>query len=1050
MQIIYKYHHVSYINLYISRQLLYLQNDALKDNNFLLRFLLLLALVIVITCTTTAQNAAIYTIDKTNGLATNHVYTAMADRFGYLWLGTDKGVYRYNGYSLRKYDYTDGLSNIDVWHFYPDSKDRLWVLNISDQLGYIKNNKYKRVYIAAADSTIPEIYPAKVLEYNNQLVITNKSNSGSNMTSVFIVRNDTVYHKNIARHGDSTRSGGWYLTDSAFVDIGYQELYLSKIDTWLNTPSNQKSKAEHIVSYKIDIEQKTTLANINGTFGQYLYFGTSKQNYLYLYNCFNNTLKTFNLDNTKGKKPEQLIHAYEFKKKLYVVGTKNVSVIDCNNNVNVYNLLHFFNQPPEEATNNIYFFENKLWGKVLSTNNKGVLINYINSSVFKPSKIDLTDYKFLNNIDSNTGYWWNSATNHLLKISCGKIIKEYRSKWSEDLKKVYDLSNNTILLIMHGHTVRMHNDTTYSHFINKKLLAKREHSNSYKKTYMAMPIHPRDVVMVDSNQFIFTDTYHGTIKGILHNKNIRFENLHNDRYQKLYYNKINRLLAAFSKNKLLLINTINKQKYTLNMAQLRVLGVKGIENVLIDDFANIYVKDYNTLTVYNIQQNRAIRLLKNYVLEDALVTLEGRTLYIAGKFGVMELDISGPLKISKRNLFPNTKNLYYNFITDAQFSYNNIILKTDKGVLTIDKRIDIPYAKMFDRFNVVLTVDSVLIALQANDTINFSQDITFADVDVVKPTGTGRLNIIYSINRRRYINSGYQIILPNLKPGTYSNVSLVAYDDTWRSKPITFYIYIEPKWWQTNTAKGAFIVMAILLVMAIIYLSVLAAKKIANRNNDRRNQRRELELKSIYSQINPHFIFNSLSTAQFFVKKNRNKEAYEHINQFSDLLRSYIKSSRDKYITIEEELRNLENYLQLQLKRFENKFEYQFEIGPYVNPSSIKIPSLLLQPLVENALNHGIFHSHKKGLLIISFKVDNEHNELICIIDDNGIGRHLSKKLRSEIIKRADSYGNILIKELIETFNKYETIKIDLEYIDKVAPENGTTVKIKIKNYTKV
>jgi sensor histidine kinase YesM len=1021
-----------------------------KHNIFLLRFLLFLVPFIIITCTTAAQNAAIYIIDKTNGLATNHVYTAMADKFGYLWLGTDKGVYRYNGYSLRKYDYTDGLSNIDVWRIYPDSKDRLWLLNVSDQLGYIKNNKYKRAYIAAPDSTIPEIYPGTILEYNNQLIITNKSNSRTNMTSVFIVINDTIYHKNIGRNGDSTRSGGWFLTDSAFVDNGYQKQYFSKIETWLKTPSNQKSNADHIVSYNIDIEQKTASSNINGTFGKYLYYGTSKQNCLYLYNCFNNTFKTFNLEKERGKGPERLVHAYEYKKKLYVLGTKNVSIIDSNNKVSVYDLLYYFNQLPKEATNNVYFFENKLWGKILSTNNKGVFINYIDNSVFKPSKIDLTEYKFLNNIDSNTGYWWNPVTNHLLKISRGRIIKEYRSKWSEDLKKVYDLSDNTILLIMLGRIVCMHNDNTYSHFINKRKLVKGERSIFYTTIYSAIPTHPRDVVMVDSNQYFFTDTYHGTIKVTLQNKGVNVENVYKDRYQKIYYNNTNKLFTAFSKDKLLLVNTISKQKYALNMAQLRVLGIKGIENVLIDDYANIYVKDYNSLMVYNIQENRAIRLLKNFVLEDALVTLEGHTLYIAGRFGVMELDILGPLDVRKRHLFPNTKNLYYNFITDAQFSSNNIILKTDKGVLTIDKRNDIPYAKIFDRFNIVLAVDSVLMALHTNDTISISQDINFADVDVVKPTGTGRLNIIYSINGSKYANSGYQIILPKLKPGTYNNVSLVAYDDTWRSKPIPFYIYIEPKWWQTTLSKRLIIAGAITLLLGIIYLSVVYTRYIVNRNNAKKNQRRELELKSIYSQINPHFIFNSLSTAQYFVKKNKTAEAYEHINQFSNLLRSYIKSSRDKFITIAEELQNLENYLELQLTRFENKFEYQLEIDNSVNPSKIKIPSLLLQPLVENALNHGIFHSNKKGLLIISFKVDSKLDELVCIVDDNGIGRQRAREIRSEIIKKADSYGNILIKELVDTFNKYETIKIHLEYIDKIAPETGTTVIIKIKNYTNV
>src|SRR5688500_3806592 len=82
------------------------------------------------------QEAAVYNINKYNGLSSNHVYCTLVDRLGYLWLGTTDGVYQYNGYSLRKYDYTVGLPNVDVWNLYQDKQGRIWLKSIAQHIGY--------------------------------------------------------------------------------------------------------------------------------------------------------------------------------------------------------------------------------------------------------------------------------------------------------------------------------------------------------------------------------------------------------------------------------------------------------------------------------------------------------------------------------------------------------------------------------------------------------------------------------------------------------------------------------------------------------------------------------------------------------------------------------------------------------------------------------------------------------------------------------------------------------------------------------------------------
>ncbi|MGN6566476.1 MAG: hypothetical protein ACTHJ0_00915, partial [Flavipsychrobacter sp.] len=108
--------------------------------------------------------------------------------------------------------------------------------------------------------------------------------------------------------------------------------------------------------------------------------------------------------------------------------------------------------------------------------------------------------------------------------------------------------------------------------------------------------------------------------------------------------------------------------------------------------------------------------------------------------------------------------------------------------------------------------------------------------------------------------------------------------------------------------------------------------------------------------------------------------------------------------------------------------------------------SLLLQPLVENAINHGLFHRKEGGKLILKFMQGTVTDELICIIDDNGVGREKAKEIKSASGIKYESYGTKLTKQLIDVFAEFEKMGITLEYIDKQQPETGTIVKLTIKN----
>jgi LytS/YehU family sensor histidine kinase len=203
----------------------------------------------------------------------------------------------------------------------------------------------------------------------------------------------------------------------------------------------------------------------------------------------------------------------------------------------------------------------------------------------------------------------------------------------------------------------------------------------------------------------------------------------------------------------------------------------------------------------------------------------------------------------------------------------------------------------------------------------------------------------------------------------------------------------------------------------------------------------ELELKAIYAQINPHFIFNALTSAMLLIKKNRMDEAYTHVAKFSRLLRSYLNSSRNKYISIADEVANLTNYMELQQARFKERFESIISLEDTLDTRKL-IPTLLIQPFVENAINHGILPSERTGRVEIIFRTIK--NGIQCTISDNGVGREASRALNRDKDPTQGSYGNLLIKDLIKVFDKYEEMKINITYQDRHAPNAGTDVIIDI------
>jgi tetratricopeptide (TPR) repeat protein len=203
-----------------------------------------------------------------------------------------------------------------------------------------------------------------------------------------------------------------------------------------------------------------------------------------------------------------------------------------------------------------------------------------------------------------------------------------------------------------------------------------------------------------------------------------------------------------------------------------------------------------------------------------------------------------------------------------------------------------------------------------------------------------------------------------------------------------------------------------------------------------------LKQKLLVSQMNPHFIFNSLNAIQNYIFKQDSLKAGNYLTQFSELIRMILDFSRKDYIAVESELKLLHTYLDLQKLRFENKFDYAIVIDKTIDTEFTFIPPMLAQPFIENAIEHGIYHKREKGQLEI--RLFYEENRLIYEIEDNGIGIEEAMKIKNKLRSSYQSLATIITKERMTILGEQHKTPQDIEIIDKKNnPEGGSGVKVR-------
>jgi len=283
-----------------------------------------------------------------------------------------------------------------------------------------------------------------------------------------------------------------------------------------------------------------------------------------------------------------------------------------------------------------------------------------------------------------------------------------------------------------------------------------------------------------------------------------------------------------------------------------------------------------------------------------------------------------------------------------------------------------------------------------------------------------------------------EVTIPFLPSGDFVfEVMAVNEDGITSTESAKINIHVNAPYWE----KWWFYTLLFLLSAGIVFIISIFRIRFLKQKARAKNKVLLSQLTALKAQMNPHFLFNTLNSIQALILEKDIKSANYYLSRFSTLTRKILAASDSNSISLEEEISILELYLEMEKLRFGDDFK--FEIINKAD-SHLQIPSMIIQPYVENALKHGLLH--KKGEKYLSVRFQKNNDKLICQIEDNGVGREKAMEIKNRQKQQHVSFASQAIEKRIALLNETRSEKIILKIIDKKEGDLpvGTLITIEI------
>lgn len=982
--------------------------SLIKTNTF--SFLLFISLV---GYNLKSQNLTLKHFSISHGLPSSECYTTVKDSKGFLWIGTDAGVVKYDGYDFKTYNNSKGLSDNTVFKIHEDRQGRIWMATFSGKMYYYLYET-DSIYSIEANSYLSDkmaFYPFDFAFDNADTLYISNARRG------YIKINPPVYKTATEKYQRKNNlflkvlNNGQFIFGSDFEDkIGYERWmeidYYQGDQKVNNNPSNVKVASR--------FTQVRAVKQNNGNY------------------VFSDGVSILQItDKTQTIVVDSLSH----DEKIGIISLSR----DKKNNIWVGTYLHGlylfengdFSKKPKiffQNTSVSNIIEGLAGGYWVSTLEDGLYyIPSLNFSCFDKS-IGITADKIWAIYKHNHTFFALSADKILNEIeldSPGPIVKNklLTSSWS--------LFGEDSLLLFCGTTSSLYNTTNHNlidlwkYRGSKKYPQYLRYARSYNKDYF-LGCGYDDIFLVNkrtaeatiiknhlpnlSSVFFDGKKYLiGTKKGLLYLRNGQIEKP-GDKYPIL-------------NNKIVDIIKVNETVFLAS----RGAGVICLENDKV-------IKQFT-------ENNGLPSNICKSICKDRF-----NNVWVGTNRGMVKIKLK-----SENDFYINSTDLSKGFLSNE---INQIFI--DDSLVYFATNEGVGSFNIFDVKDVKNEIPIYIEELSANGVKYSSKKINHFEHDQnnirisykgIYLRGEGDLRYRYKfegIDNNWNYTTETQIQFSNLAPGDYIFVLEVQNTDgTFSQKPTRILFAIDPPFWKSWWFILSGIIASLILIALYYKRRIDLIKNEENEKTKTNKLIAESELKALRAQMNPHFIFNAINSIQNYVLKNNTQEAHKYLTKFARLIRSVLENSKHDFILLSQEIESLKLYIELEALRASFSFDFSINVNTNMNVDSLLVPTMVIQPFVENAILHGLMPlKERRGLLTIKF--EQEALKLKCTIEDNGIGRKAAEEIKLKKQSSHKSMGMSVTKERLDILNNQSEITSDVKIIDKLVNgmASGTIVEI--------